>query len=356
MEQQVGIYKGDIDTPALVIDLPAMEGNIAKMADFARGQGVNLRPYIKTHKSTILAHKQLAAGAIGVGCATLAEAEVMAAAGIRDILIGNQIVGSAKIARIMGLARHTDIMVAVDDYQNVTELSAAAQGMGVKVRILLELDVGMHRCGVKPGEAALQLAKHVEAAGGLEFCGFMGYEGHLQGIAEGERATRVEQDVGLMVDTAKMAESAGLSVEIVSAGGTGTYKEAGELPGVTEIQPGTYIFGRYREPTFNRALTVLATVVSYPDNYVVIDAGSKALSQDFGMPVIKDLPGATLVGLSEEHGKVELVEPIPMKIGDKIEIFPLHVCTTVSLHGKYFAVRNDRVEAIWSIATRAKFS
>jgi len=353
------MYKGDIDTPALVIDLPAMEQNIAKMADFARGQGVNLRPYIKTHKSTILAHKQLAAGAIGVGCATIAEAEVMATAGIRDILIGNQIVGSVKIARVMGLARHTDIMVAVDDYQNVTELSAAAQAMGVKVRILVELDVGMHRCGVKPGEAALQLAKHVEAAAGLEFCGFMGYEGHLQGIAEpGERATRVEQDVGLTVDTAKMAESAGLSVEIVSAGGTGTYKEAGELPGVTEIQPGTYIFSRYREPTFNRALTVLATVISYPaDNYVVIDAGSKALSQDFGMPVIKDLPEARLVGLSEEHGKVELVEPIPkLKIGDKIEIFPLHVCTTVSLHGKYFAVRNDRVEAIWSIATRAKFS
>lgn len=359
--QQIGIHRKDIDTPALVIDIPAMEQNITKMADFAKGQGIGLRPYIKTHKSTILAHKQLAAGAIGIGCATMEEAEVMAASGIGDILIGNQIVGSVKMARLMRLAQHTDIMVAVDDYQNVNDLSAATQAAGVKVRILVEVDVGAHRCGVKSVEAALQLAKHVDTVAGLEFCGFMGYESHLQLIAEPEeRAAQVEKEVGLLVNTARMAKSAGMRAEIVSAAGTLTYKETGKLPGITEIQPGTYIFmdSRYyaKQTDFNRALTVLATVISHPvDNYIVVDAGSKTLSQDGGMPEVKNLAGAQLARLWEEHGKIELAEPIPeLKVGDKIEIFPSHVCTTVNLYGKFFAVRNDHVEAIWEILTRGK--
>lgn len=359
--QQVGIDKKDIDTPALVIELPAIEQNIAKMADFARGQGVGLRPYVKTHKSTILARKQMAAGAIGIGCATIEEAEVMAAAGIGDILIGNQIVGPVKMARLTRLAQDTGIIVAVDDYQNVNDLSTAAQATAVKVRVLVEVDVGAHRCGVQPGDAALQLARHVDTAAGLEFCGFMGYESHLQLIAEpDERAAQVEKEVGLLVNTAKVAKSAGMRVTIVSAAGTLTYKEAGKLPGVTEIQPGTYIFmdSRYyaRQTDFRCALTVLTTVISHPvDNYLVVDAGSKALSQDGGMPEVKDLPGAKLMRMWEEHGKIELAEPIPgLKVGDKIEIFPSHVCTTVNLYGKFFAVRNDRVEAIWEISTRGK--
>jgi len=361
--QQAGIDKQNIDTPALVVDLPAMEQNITRMADFARSQGINLRPYIKTHKSTVLAQKQMAAGAIGIGCATIEEAEVMAAAGIDDILIGNQIVGPVKIARLMRLARHTDMMVAVDDHQNVEALSAAAQAAAVKVRILVEVDVGAHRCGVPPGEAAIQLAKQVDAAAGLEFRGLMGYESHLQLIADAkERAAQVAQQVGALVETAQVAQSAGLRVEIVSASGTLTYKETGKLPGITEIQPGTYIFldSRYyaRQTDFNRALTVLATVISHPvDDYIVVDAGSKALSQDGGMPEVKGLPGAKLVRMWEEHGKIELAAAIPeLKVGDKIEIFPSHVCTTVNLHGKFFAVRDDRVEAIWEISTRSKLS
>jgi len=309
--QQKGIHKQDIDTPALVIDLPTVEQNITKMADFAKGRGINLRPYIKTHKSTILAQKQMEAGAVGVGCATIEEAEVMAGAGIGDILIGNQIVGPVKTARLMKLARDIDIAVAVDDYQNVNELSAAAQASGVKVRILVEVDVGAHRCGVQPGEAAIQLAKHVDTAAGLEFCGFMGYESHLQLIADPkEKAARVEKEVGMLVNAARMAKSAGLTAAIVSAAGTLTYKETGRLPGITEIQPGTYIFmdSRYYalQSDFNRALTVLATIISHPvDNYIVVDAGSKALSQDGGMPELKDLPGAKLARLWEEHGKIE---------------------------------------------------
>jgi len=361
--QQIGMHRQDIDTPALVIELPAMESNIAKMADFARGQGIGLRPYIKTHKSTVLAQKQMAAGAIGIGCATVEEAEVMAAVGIGDILIGNQIVGPAKIARLTRLAQDTDIMVAVDNYQNVDDLSTAAQAAAVRVRILVEVDVGAHRCGAPPGEASLQLAQHATAAAGLEFRGFMGYESHLQLITEPEeRAAQVAKQVGALVDTARMAKSAGLRAEIVSAAGTLTYKETGKLPGITEIQPGTYIFfdSRYyaKQTDFNRALTVLATVISHPvDDYIVVDAGSKALSQDGGMPEVKDLPGAKLARMWEEHGKIELAAPTPeLKVGSKIEIYPSHVCTTVYLYGRYFAVRNDRVEAIWEISSRGKLS
>lgn len=357
---QIGMDKYNIDTPALVIDLPVMESNIAKMADFARAQRVGLRPYIKTHKSPVLAQKQMAAGAIGIGCATVEEAEVMAAAGIKDILIGNQIIGPMKIARLMRLARDTKIMVAVDDYRNVDAISAAAQAAAVEIRILVEVDVGAHRCGVAPGENALKLASYITAAG-LEFRGFMAYESHLQLIDDTtERAAQVAEQVGKLVDTAQAAKSAGLRAEIVSAAGTLTYKETGKLPGITEIQPGTYIFldSRYyaKQTDFKRALTVLTTVISHPvENYIVVDAGSKALSQDGGIPEVKDLPSAKLARMWEEHGKIELDESTPkLKVGDKIEIFPSHVCTTVNLYGKFFAVSNNRVEAIWEISTRSK--
>jgi D-serine deaminase-like pyridoxal phosphate-dependent protein len=350
----------DISTPALIINLPSMERNIATMSALAKHQGISLRPYVKTHKSTVLAHKQLEAGAVGIGCATIDEAEVMAASGIRDILIGNQVVGSMNIARLTELARQVDIMVAVDDYRNVGHISTAASHNNVKVRILVEVDLGTRRCGVEPGEAAVLLAKHVTKAEGLAFCGFMGFEAHLQLIAKPEmRVPLVEKYVGPLVTTARMAEAAGLKVGIVSAGGTVTSKETAALPGVTEIQPGTYIFmdSSYypRRPEFECALSVLATVISRPsDDYFIIDAGSKALSQDSGMPEVKNLAGARLVKLWEEHGKVEVTGPgaIPQP-GDRIEVIPSHACTTVNLHGRFFAIRDGAVEAIWGISTRA---
>ena len=170
----IGMNKWDIDTPALLVDLPTMERNIAVMADFAKRHKVNLRPHIKTHKSTILAQKQLEAGASGISCAKLGEAEVMADAGINNILITNLLIGSTKIARLLALAQNTDVIVTVDDCQNVTELSTAFQAAGAKLNTIVEIDLGFRRCGVEPGQAALSLAKHVDASPGLRFCGFMG--------------------------------------------------------------------------------------------------------------------------------------------------------------------------------------
>ncbi len=356
-----GRSKWELDTPALLIDIEAMERNIFKMADFAKKQGIDLRPYIKTHKSTLLARKQMEAGAIGIGCAKLGEAEVMAQAGISDILIGSEVVGGEKVARLLKLARGANVTVAVDSRENVEELSAAAKDAGVTIKTVVELDIGLHRCGVRPGEAALEFAHYIDKAPGLEFCGYMGYEGHLQSISDpDERAMRVKEDIGLLVKTAEITKMAGLKVEIVSAGGTITYEETGRMPGITEIQPGTYIFmdANYysRLPAFGLALTVLTTVISCPeDDHFIIDAGSKSLSLEMGLPQVKGLPGAKVTKLWEEHGKVELKgSSSKVRVGDKIELFPSHVCTTVNLHDRYFALKGESLEDIWMIDARGR--
>ncbi|MFC1911892.1 DSD1 family PLP-dependent enzyme [Chloroflexota bacterium] len=355
--------KWHIDTPALLVDLPTMERNIAVMADFARRHKVNLRPHVKTHKSTILAKKQLEAGASGISCAKLGEAEVMAGAGINDILITNLLIGSTKIARLLALAQEADLIVTVDDYQNATELSAAFQAAGAKLNTIVEIDLGMCRCGVEPGQAALSLAKHVDASPGLRFCGFTGYEGHIQlTVVPKDLPASVREEVAPLIETADMARAAGLRVDIVSAGGSISYRETGKLPGITEIQPGAYIFmdSTYypRQTELERALTVLTTVISRPkDNYIMVDAGSKSLSQDWGIPEVKDIPGAKIVLLSEEQMKIEFTGSLPkLSAGDKIEIFPSHVCTTVNLHDRYRAIRNDCVEAVWDVEARGKIT
>jgi D-serine deaminase-like pyridoxal phosphate-dependent protein len=266
----IGFPVAEIDTPALLLDLDIMEQNIARMAEAFRGIKAKLRPHVKTHKTPIIAHRQLAAGAIGVTCAKLGEAEVMVEGGIRDILIANQIVGSRKITRLVNLARHADLIVAVDDPQNVAELSQAAQAAGVSLRVLIEVNIGMHRCGVEPGEPALALAQEVDRSAGLIFSGLMGYEGHLVFVSDlAERKERVYRDLQILLDTVSFLESKGLAVEIVSSGGTGTAMLTGALPGITEIQAGSYVFmdGRYRTiegVEFDCALTLLTTVVSRP--------------------------------------------------------------------------------------------
>jgi D-serine deaminase-like pyridoxal phosphate-dependent protein len=244
----IGSWVEEIDTPALLLDLDSMERNITRMATAFRGLTAKLRPHAKTHKTPIIAHKQLAAGAIGITCAKLGEAEVMVEGGIRDILLANQIVGTHKISRLVSLARHADLIVAVDDGSNVQDLSQAAQATGVLLRVLVEVDIGMHRCGVAPGEPALSLAQQVEKAPGLQFAGLMGYEGHLVFVPNlEERVHRVHTDMQLLIDTVSFLESRGLPVGIVSAGGTGTAMITGRLPRITEIQAGSYVFmdGRY---------------------------------------------------------------------------------------------------------------
>ncbi len=359
----IGTPKAELDTPALCLDIEAVEANIQRMADAFRDGPVRLRPHAKTHKSPLLAQMQLAAGAIGITCAKLGEAEVMAAAGIKDILIANQIVGTSKIARLVNLAAYTEVMVAVDDVANAAELDAAAQAKGIRLRVLIELNIGMDRCGVLPGEPALALARRITASPGLRLEGLMGYEGHTVFIQDpDERRGKTEASVKLLVDTADLLRRDGIPVSIVSSGGTGTSLITGRYPGVTEIEVGSYITmdSQYREEVgidFAYGLTVLATVTSVrsPDR-AIIDAGLKTVTRDFGLPRLIAPPGWELVDLSEEHGHLHRTGGAPLKIGDKVELVPNHGCTTINLHDEYHVIRGGVLEAVWPIAARGKVS
>jgi D-serine deaminase-like pyridoxal phosphate-dependent protein len=353
--------KSQIDTPALLIDLDAMESNIATMAHYFEEVPAELRPHFKTHKSPILAHKQIEAGAIGITCAKLGEAEILVNAGIKDILIANQIVGPTKIMRLAHLARHAHLIVAVDNEGNIRHLSTATERAGSALRVVIEVDVGLGRCGVPPGEPAVRLAQIVGQSPGLEFAGILGYEGHAVFIPEREeRRKAVDEAMAALVHTAEQIRQAGIAVEIVSAGGTGTYDLAGQHPGVTEVEAGSYILmdAKYREIglPFRCALTLLAAVISVPTpRRAVIDAGKKVITTEFGLPEILSSEGVRLVSLHEEHGILEVnPERTEIQIGDKVELVPSHVCTTVNLHDWYYAIRGHDVEAIWPIAARGK--
>ncbi|MGC8878753.1 MAG: DSD1 family PLP-dependent enzyme [Anaerolineae bacterium] len=351
----------DIDTPALCLDIEAVEANVTRMAEFARQAGVHLRPHAKTHKCPMLAHMQLAAGAIGITCAKLSEAEVLVAAGIRDILIANQVIGSAKIARLVNLAAHSEVIVAVDDPENVAELDAAAQAKGVRLRVVIEIDIGMQRCGVTPGQPVLELARQITRSPGLRFEGVMGYEGHVIFTPDPEeRKVKTEASLQLMMDSVELLRKAGFPVKIVSGGGTGTYFITGRYPGVTELQVGSYITmdSQYREVVgidFAYALTVLATVIRvHGDKRAIVDAGMKTMTRDFGMPLVLEPPGWKVTALAEEHGFLERLDGPPLKRGDKVKIVPNHGCTTINLHDHYYVIRRGILEAIWPIAARGK--
>jgi D-serine deaminase-like pyridoxal phosphate-dependent protein len=355
--------KEELETPCLLIDLDRMERNLARMAEFFRGKSAKLRPHAKTHKSPIIAHKQLKLGAIGITCAKLGEAEVLVESGIRDILIANQIVDRAKVSRLAQMARLAQLIVAVDQSQNVEDLAEATRHHGSRLRILIEVDIGMHRCGVPPGEPALDLARKVKAQKSLEFAGLMGYEGHavLKPTLE-ERAKLARKAVGELIETRRFLERAGVEVPIVSAGGTGTYTTTGTLPGVTEIQAGTYVFSDAKRiqigVDFEPALSVLSTVVSRPKpGVVVLDGGMKSISQDLGPPIFRDLPNLAFARLNAEHAVAEIREGsgFDLKVGDKVELIPSYGDTTINLHDAYVGLRQGRVETVWPVAARGHF-
>jgi len=358
----VGRRKDELDTPALVVDLPAMERNIVRMTERILGNSVNWRPHTKGQKIPAIAQQLIRAGAIGVTCAKLGEAEVMAAAGIQDILIANQIVGAEKIARLVNLRRHTDVIVAVDSPENVTELSKAACAKGVELRVVVEVDTGMHRCGVAGPEDAVALARQVHNAPGLIFAGIEGWEGHTTRIADPEdKRTQVQQAVGILVDAAQQCRAAGLPVEIVSCGGTGTYWISATIPGVTEIQAGGGIFSDvlYQEQyglDHELALTMMTTVISRPTpQRVVVDAGKKTFSSDGAVPRAIGVADVTSTNLSAEHTRLELgTENTTLRVGDRVEFVVGYGDTTMHLHDELFGVRDGMVETVWPILGRGK--
>lgn len=353
--------KEQILTPALLVDLDAMEANITLMAEFFKSRSAGLRPHFKTHKSPIIAKKQIEAGAIGITCAKLSEAEVLLDAGISSILIANQVVEPIKIMHMAQLARRNQLIVAVDSVENVRMISKLASEAGSEIDALVEVNVGLNRSGVEPGTAALDLAKLVHELPGIRFMGVLGYEGHAVLEPDAEvRASRVEKAMSALVHSSKMIREAGIPVEIVSAGGTGTYDLTGDYPGITEVEAGSYLFMdtryQYLELPFRPSVTIMATVISIPTNErAIIDTGMKSISTDNGLPIVVSPVGVKLVALSEEHGKLE-VDPsqVNLQIGNRVEIIPSHICTTVNLHDRYYGLRGNQVESIWPISGRGK--
>jgi len=351
--------KEQIPTPAMILDLDIFEENLNKMAGFFEGP-VKLRPHIKTHKCPMIAHLQIKAGAIGITCAKLSEAEVMARYGITDILIANQVAGYGKPERLAALAMNTDLKVAVDNKTNIDDLDRAALMFGSSIGVVIEVNVGNDRCGTRSMEETLEIATCIASKKGLVFRGVMGYEGHCVFTADKEERTAACRAANkILVDSADMLRLDGFAVEIVSAGGTGTYDMSGIHPGITEIEAGSYVFmdGCYSDvmgnDVFRSALWVLSTVISKPQpGLALVDAGMKSLTHEFGYPQ-PILKGATLVGLSEEHGRLTLApEADHLKVGDLVEILPSHGCTTVNLHNCYCVIHKNRLVAVWDIACR----
>jgi len=357
--RNIGIPKNDLDTPALWVDLDKLERNIRRLSDYFRAAGIAWRPHMKGVKTPAIAHKCLDAGAIGVTCAKLAEAEVMAAAGIKDILVANQVVGPQKVTRLVNLRQHADVMVAVDSIENAEEIARAAVAKGVRVRALIEVNSGMNRCGVEPGQPTVDLALRVAQLPGIHLAGVMAWEGHTVAIQDQEeKVRRCTEAVRKLTDSADMCRAAGLNIEIVSCGGSGSYQITSHLPGPTESQTGGAMFTDVTYRTWGvplePSLFILATVISRPTPYrAVCDAGHKTVDYHIAFPEVIGIPGVLLNHPSAEHGTMELAGPeVPLKVGDKIDIMVSYGDWTVYKHDYLYGVRNGIVETEWPILAR----
>jgi D-serine deaminase-like pyridoxal phosphate-dependent protein len=356
----------DIPTPALLVDVPAMERNIRRMAEFFTEGPCRLRPHFKAHKTPEIARRQLAAAptgarpggsCTGLTCATVSEAEI-AADFCNDVLIANEILGPGKAARVAALAKRIDITVAVDSPTALQDIAATARDAAVKVGVLVDVNVGLPRCGVAPGEEALALARSVADALGVRLRGVMGYEGHVVGIEDrARREANARQAMDCLLSTAEMIRDAGLPCDIVSAGGTGTYDISGRIDGITEIQAGSYVlmdtaYAKLDIP-FKQALSVLGTVLSRPTpTLCVADCGHKSCTMDHGNPLVKSIEGASVLLLTDEHATISVPADADIQPGGRIELWPSHIDPTINLHDVLYAVDGETVIDVWPVSAR----
>lgn len=359
----IGSYKFDLDTPLLCIDLDKMQSNIRQMAGYCREHSVQWRPHEKCHKTPAIALQEIAAGAIGVTCAKVSEAEVMAAGGVRDILIANMIVGERKWERVASLCQWADPIIACDHYAQVEPLAAVCRKRGVSPRVIIEVNLGLDRVGTRPGPDTLQLAQAIDKLDGVTFAGIMGYEGHLLQVADlAEKEQKIRESMALLVSCADSIRKSGIECGIVSAGGTGSYQFTVKCPGVTEVQAGGGIFmdpyyrNKCQVRDLDYALTVLATVVSRPTlERAILDSGRKTLNPDIAMPLLAGHPDAEVMRLSAEHCQVKLGQQSQnLKIGDKVELVVGYGDFTTVLHDNFYGFRGDRLEVVWPILGRGK--
>ncbi|MBN1512858.1 MAG: DSD1 family PLP-dependent enzyme [Phycisphaerae bacterium] len=352
----------EADTPVLLLDGAAADRNIARMAAFFADRSCRLRPHFKNHKCVSIARRQLAAGgAVGMTCAKLGEAEVLAEGGIGDILIANQVVGEAKARRAAELGGRVRLRVAADDAGPLQTLSAAATAAGVVIGILVEIDIGMGRCGVAPGEPALALARRVSDLPGLRFDGLQAYEGHaVYTVDAAERRQQTQAALQQAVATRRLLEAAGVPVAVVSGGSSATYAVAAATEGIDEVQAGTYVTMDwvYRQlvPEFETALSVLTTVISRPrPGVAVLDVGVKGVGHEFGPPRVRGCAEARVPTFaSEEHCIVHQAPDWP--VGARVELIPSHACTTANLHRALHVRDGDRIVDVWPIEASGRLT
>ena len=360
-------FRDEIPTPALLLDLDAFDANIAKMAGHLRERKRGFRPHGKTHKCPQVAHALIKAGAIGICAARLSEAEVFADHGIGGLLITTSVIGSPKIRRLVDLAaKAPDTMFCVDDAQNLRDIDDAARARGITVRLAVDLFFG--RTGIPPGPPALELVRAITRLKNVSFAGLQSYDGTAAHTAPFDaREVRTRGTMAQGVETRKLIERDGIECPMLTGGSTGTYRIDSEIDGMTELQPGSFVFmdmeyGQIGGPNgteyrdFKNSLTVVSTVISRPPGMAIVDAGFKAFSTDRPFtPTPVNLPGVTYGWAGDEHGRLDVSQAArEVKLGDRIEFLPPHVDPTVNLYDQIYALRGDRIEDVWPIAARGK--
>ena len=360
-DPRIGQLVSNLDTPTLLLDRAASDRNLAKMASFFQDRPAKLRPHFKNHKCVTLAKRQMAAGAIGMTCAKLSEAEILVDHGIRNVLIANQVVGPWKTARLAQLATRGTLTVAVDHIEQATAISLAAAAVGATVNLLIEVDIGMGRCGVPCGTAALDLARQLMQLPSVHFAGLQAYEGHLVNVLDrAERTHRARAAMEQAVATRRLIEAAGIPVGCISGCSSATYNSTGTLPGVDEVQAGSYatMDRQYHRlaPEFEVALSVLVRVISRPaPDKAVLDVGLKGVGSEFGVPGLRDFPDVEIpFFLAEEHAVV--LKTPDWRIGEVLHLIPTHACTTCNLHRELVVHENGTVVEVWPIEASGKLT
>jgi 3-hydroxy-D-aspartate aldolase len=360
----IGMPLSEVDTPSLILELDAFERNLDRMDASLAGKPIKIRPHAKSHKCPEIALRQIKRGAVGVCCQKVSEAEAMVDGGVPDVLIANEVVGAPKLKRLAALAKRARIAVCADDEGNVAELDDAARAAGVKLDVLVEVNVGANRCGVEPGEPALRLAQAISRLKNLRFAGLQAYQGAAQHLRKvEERRAAIEKACALVRETTELLEDARIACERVTGAGTGTYLFEAVSGVYHELQAGSYIFmdvdyskNEWTEsgiPRFEHSLYVWTTVMSRPaPERAVVDAGLKASSVDSGMPRVAEVAGAEYVKISDEHGVLRLDDGVRLAVGNKLKLIPGHCDPTVNLYDNFVCVRGGRVEALWPITAR----
>ena len=365
-----GMAEADIQTPALVLDLDALERNIVKMGDYARAHGMRHRVHGKMHKSVDVAKLQeRLGGAVGVCCQKVSEAEVFARGGIKDVLVSNQVRDAAKIDRLARLPKlGARVIVCVDDMENVGELSAAAVKHGTRIECFVEMDVGAGRCGVIGADKVVALAQAIDAAEGLRFTGIQAYQGAMQHMDRFEdRKARLDAAIAMVAEAVAALKAKGIACELVSGGGTGSYYFESNSGVYNELQCGSYAFmdadyGRILDADGNRidrgewenAMFLLTQVMSHAKaDKAICDAGLKAQSVDSGLPVIFGRDDVEYIKCSDEHGVIADPEGV-LRVGEKLRLVPGHCDPTANVHDWYVGVRNGVVEVVWPVSARGR--